>query len=147
MVEMSKNILDMFFEHGGYTSQSGYESQSDYISEDSVTSTYVPQAISRMNSLCLISVSVDTLSTTGDPMDDVIIAELALSIADSEYDKVHVDPETYQVENKHWLVAKRYMLDMYGIPIDGELKFPREVSGGSGATSVYSGIDVATLSI
>lgn len=143
---MSKNILDMFYEHGGYTSASGYESQSNYISAEDVTGTYVPQATSRMNSLCLTAVSVNTSSSTGDPMDDVILAELALSIADSEYDKLHVDPETFQVENKHWLSAKQYMLDMYGIPIDGKLKLPREVSGGSGAASVYSGIDVATLS-
>lgn len=135
----------MFYEHGGYTSDSAYSGQDNYISVNDVTGTYILQAVSRMNSLCLTSVSVDTSSTTGDPMDDVIIAELALSIADSEYDQLHVDPETYAVENKHWTVAERYMLDMYGVPFGGELKLPKEIQG-IRETSLYHGFDVATLS-
>jgi len=116
------DIVEIFYRNGGYESDSIYVSQSDYISFLDVTSTYIPQANLRLNALCDITASVDYTSgsvSSGNLMDDLIIAELALSIADSEYDKVHVDPDTGEIENKHWLAAYRYMLDMYGVTVTG----------------------------
>lgn len=114
---MTRNIAETFYENGGYTSDSSFASQDNYISVNDTTGSYIPQAVLRMNRMCATSVSVDTGSiSSGNMMYDTIVAELALSIADSEYDKLHVDPETGAVENKHYMVARQYMLDMFGVP-------------------------------
>lgn len=145
---MTRTITTMFYDHGGYVSDSGMEEQDNYISLDDVTSTYVPQAVLRLNSLCNATVSVDYTSlSSGNIMDDVIIAELALSIADSEYDKLHVDPETFEVENKHWQTAYRYMLDMYGLVVDGKSKLPREALSTSPTDLAYGDLGIATMSL
>ena len=139
---MSRTIVEMFYSHGGYESDSAYADQDNYISLDHCTGTYMPQAVLRLNSLCETTVSVNYTSlSTGDLMNDVIVAELALSIADSEYDKLHVDPLTFQVENKHWLAAKTYMLDMYGVSRKGDLYLPREVNG----TKAHDEIEAAVV--
>jgi len=128
----------MFYDHGGYVSESNYIGQPNYISPDDCTGTYVPQAVLRLNSLCATTVSVDyTSMLTTNMMDDVILAELALSIADSEYDKLHVDPETYAIENKHWMTAYGYMVNMYGISLNGKMKLPREVDGMKACNEMY----------
>jgi hypothetical protein len=75
-------------------------------------------------------------------MHDVIVAELALSIADSEYDKLHVDPETLQVENKHLKTAYTYMLEMFGVSKEGKLKLPRELAGSSAHGEIEAAIVV-----
>lgn len=138
---MAKNIAQMFYSHGGYQSGSGFVGQTDYISVDDVTSTYVPQAVLRLNAICGLSETVDYSNlTSSNLMNDVIIAELALSIADSEYDKLHVDPQTLAVENKHYSTARQYMLDMYGIVVNGEVILPSEASAACGS------MDIATLS-
>jgi hypothetical protein len=138
---MARNITDMFYSHGGYLSDSA--GQPDYISVDDVTATYIPQAVLRLNSVCDVTRSVDyTSMTSGNLMDDVILAELALSIADSEYDKLHVDPQTMAVENKHLTTARQYMLEMYGTMINGERVLPGEMVGSAACESM----DIATLS-
>jgi len=145
---MTRDIALMFYDHGGYESNSTYSEQDNYISYDDLTSTYIPQALMRMNSLCSTSVTVSYSAGTvssGGVMDDVILAELALSIADSEYDKLHIDPESYQIENKHWMTAHKYMLDMYGISMKGELLLPKEAILGEAYTP-YGPLDVATMS-
>jgi hypothetical protein len=142
---MTLNIVDMFYSHGGYTSDSAYSTSDggNYIPLDHVTGTYIPQAVERFNSVCRITRSVDTSTMqTGNSMDDVIIAELALSIADSEYDKLHVDPVTGAIENKHYTVAKQYMLDMYGSVVNGELVLPIQKASGKPYFDLY----VSTMS-
>lgn len=141
---MTKNILELFYDHGGYESDSAYSAQDNYISADDVTGTYVPTAITRFNSMCQLTRSYDTGSiSVGNIMDDVIVAELALSIADSEYDKLHVDPETYEIENKHMMVAMQYMKDVYGIPYKGTIVLPYQYTS---YTSSNNSILVADLS-
>jgi len=133
----------MFYSHGGYRSDSSYSGSDDYISVEDVTGTYIPQAVQRLNAICRLTVSVDTASsTTADKMNDVIIAELALSIADSEYDKLHVDPTTGVIENKHYSSAKQYMLDLYGTNIDGKVVLPNQ-----GSNKPYGDLNISTMSI
>lgn len=141
---MSSNIVELFYTNGGYESSSEQEGAPAYISIENVTGTYIPQGVLRLNALCDLTVSFDTSSlSTGNVMDDLIVAELALSIADSQYDRLHVDPETGETENKHWDLAYRYMLDMYGVSVDGRMVLPR-----AGATFQASilGIEIATMS-
>lgn len=145
---MTRDICLMFYEHGGYVSDSQYSDQDHYIAYSDATGTYIPQALLRMNSLCEITQSVSYVEgsvVTNNKMDDVILAELALSVADSEYDKLHVDPQTMMVENKHWEAAYRYMLDIYGISANGELVLPREAHSGE-SYRAYGDFGVATLS-
>jgi len=140
---MSKNIAEIFYEHGGYSSDSAFYGQDNYISLDESTGTYIPQGVLRLNALCNITASVDYTSlSSGNLMDDLIISELALSIADSSYDTVHIDPETGQLENKHWEIAYRYMLDMYGVNQDGEMVLPIVV----GESRACENFEIATLS-
>lgn len=141
---MVRDITLMFYEHGGYKSDSSYSEQDDYISTEDVTSTYVPQAVLRLNAICNKTASVDYASmTSGNLMDDVIIAELALSIADSEFDKLHIDPDTGAVENKHYIVARQYMLDMYGVNVNGNMVLPGEGE----STKAYFDLNISTMSI
>jgi hypothetical protein len=140
---MALTIADMFYSHGGYISDSSYSTQDNYISLDHVTGTYIPQAVERLNSICKTNCVVDTSSLlSGDPMDDVIIAELALSIADSEYDKLHIDPQTGAIENKHMTVANQYMRDMYGIGVNGEVILPNQQA----SSKPYGDMKISTLS-
>ena len=131
---MTIDIASMFYAHGGYTSESAYSDQTNYISYEDLTATYIPQSVQRLDSLCMVTTSVSYVVgtvSTGDLMDDVILAELALSIADSIYDKLHVDPETGRTENKHRDVAMKYMLDMYGVASNKyKLLLPKEVALG-----------------
>jgi hypothetical protein len=143
---MVRDIALMFYEHGGYESSSAKSEQTNYIELDDVTSTYIPQAVLRLNAICNISRSVayDTGSiSSGNPMDDVILAELALSIADSEYDKLHIDPDTGAMENKHYTVAKQYMLDMYGTSYKGEIVLPNQVESNKAYFDMY----ISTMSV
>lgn len=140
---MSLTIVELFYQNGAYVSESGYASQSNYISLDHVTGTYVSQSLQMFNSLCDKTSSVSTASwSTGNIVDDLIIAELALSIADSEYDKLHVDPETGAIENKHEFVARKYMTNMYGVMVDGEMVLPRE----AGSNKPYYDLKISTAS-
>lgn len=135
--------MQTFYDNGGYISDSSYEDSGDYISIDDATSTYIPQAVLRLNAICSITATVDYTSlTSGNLMDDLIIAELALSMADSEYDKLHVDPQTMAVENKHYSTARQYMIDMYGIAVNGEIVLPGEMGG----SAACGRMDIATLS-
>jgi hypothetical protein len=143
---MARDIAVMFYEHGGYESDSASSDKTNYIDYDDVTSTYVPQALLRLNAICGLSrtVSFDTGSvSSGNSMDDVILAELALSIADSEYDKLHIDPDTGAMENKHYTVAKQYMLDMYGVSNKGEIVLPNQIEG----NKAYFDMRISTLSV
>lgn len=118
---MTKNISELFYDRGGYTSASEFSGQDNYISVDDCTGTYVPMGLQMINSLCDITTSVTYGSTmsTGDNMDNLIISELSLYIADSSYDKIHIDPESGEMENRHWDLALSFMIAMYGE--DGEL--------------------------
>jgi len=143
---MTRDIALMFYEHGGYVSDSANSDQPNYIAYDDVTSTYVPQALLRLNSICGLSrtISYETNSiSSGNLMDDVTIAELALSIADSEYDKLHIDPETGAIENKHYTVAEKYMLNMYGVSYKGDVVLPNQVE----ANKAYYDMRISTLSV
>jgi hypothetical protein len=53
--------------------------------------------------------------TTGDILNDRIVAELALYFADSSYDVLHIDPDTYQVENRHYKIAETLIMTRYGV--------------------------------
>lgn len=126
---MTRDIGAMFYENGGYISDSAYVGQDHYISYDYMTSTFVPQGVLRLNSVCITTASVSYTSgsiTSGGLMDDLIIAELALSAADSQYDTVHINPVTGKTENKHYMVARQYMLDMYGVSDGRKVVLPRE---------------------
>lgn len=140
---MSLSIVELFYQNGAYESDSGYASQSNYISLEHVTGTYISQSLQMFNSMCEQTATVSTASwSTGDTVDDLIIAELALSIADSEYNKLHVDPETGAVENKHEFVARNYMINMYGVMVDGKMVLPRE----AGSNKPYYDIEISTAS-
>ena len=144
---MTKTILDIFYDNGGYHEDETLGTTDSYISPNIVTSTYIPQAIIIMNRLCDISLSYNSETTKSDGtlMDDLIIAEIALSLADSEYDKLHIDPETGQSENRHWQLAMKYMLSIYGIPVED--KFGRETTVLPANTSKpYGSMSVITMS-
>lgn len=145
------NIAETFYQNGGYTSDSSFSAQDNYIPLSDVSGSYIPQAVMRMNRLCETTVTISSLSS-GNVMHDTIIAELALSIADSEYDKVHIDPETGEAENKHYMVARQYMLDMFGVPQKGamgriDLVLPAEALYGSEYSGrAYDDLAIATMS-
>lgn len=148
------NIVEMFYRQGGYISDSSFEGQPGYIAIYLVTGTYIPMALERLNSLCFLNRSIDYTSfSSGNSLDDLIITELALSIADSEYDKLHIDPDTGQVENRHWMTAYRYMLDAYGVTVRegfGRLRtvLPREaaIGGDLSLNTAMKDLEIATLS-
>ena len=130
---MVKDIPSMFYSNGGYSYDTTFESSSNYISRDDCTSTYIPQAVIIFNALCNLSRTVDytsTYVTSSDTMDDLIITELSLAFADSTFDKVHVDPETGERENRHWDLAMKYMLARYGVGMTDNSGRVREVLPG-----------------
>jgi hypothetical protein len=145
---MTRDIATMFYENGGYVSDSSYAGQDNYISYDYVTATFIPQGVLRLNSACDTTASVDYTSgsiSSGALMDDLIIAELALSAADSQYNTVHINPVTGKTENIHYEVARRYMLDMYGVSDGKRFVLPREaLMGETGKPGME--FEIATLS-
>lgn len=141
---MTQTIQDMFYKLGGYTTESDKE---PYISITDATGTYIPLGAARFNAMCqnAKTASVNTSSsTTGDVFDDRVIAELALYYADSSYDVLHIDPDTYQVENRHYTIAEKMVLDKYGVYDRkyGRVILPAYVDG----THAYSDLGVASLS-
>jgi len=139
---MAQSISTMFYNLGGYVTESD---KNPYVSVADVTGTYVPMATTRFNSLCYGAATMSVVSDScGDVYNDRIIAELSLFFADSSYDTLHVDPDTYQVENRHYTVASKMILDRYGIRDrkTGEIYFPCF----SDDNRPYSDIGISTLS-
>jgi hypothetical protein len=142
-----KDIPSMFYSNGGYSSDSSLVESSNYISPDDCTSTYIPQALIMFNAMCDLQRTVDYTGsnvTSSNTMDDLIITELSLAFADSTFDKVHVDPETGERENRHWDLAMKYMLGRYGI--SKERTDGRMITILPGATSVAGSMLNITLS-
>ena len=97
LIMAQQTITQMFYNLGGYESDSTKSQYPDYISVDDAQNTYISFAVNEVNKLCFTehTVSYDPVAdTTGDVYDDRIIAHRALSFADMEYDKVRVDPDT-----------------------------------------------------
>ena len=145
---MVKNIPQIFYDNGGYKSDSDYSESDVYISYDECTSTFVPQAVIMFNALCSIERTVEYTGsvTSSDSMDDLIIAELSLAFADSSYDTVHIDPETGIRENRHWQLAMMYMLGRYGIPAKGEFGKNVQILPGQ-SSGAYGSLAISTMSI
>lgn len=141
---MAQTIVDMFYILGGYTTESDKQ---PHISMTDVTATYVPLGEGRFNAMCqgAKTASVSTSSwSTGDIYDDRIIAELSLYYADSSYDVLHIDPDTYQVENRHYAIAEKMVLDRYGLY---DRKYGRVILPAyADDMHPYSNIGIATLS-
>ena len=115
---MADNILQMFYSLGGYKSVSDQNVELAYVTPAQATGTFIPLGESQMNSMCsgAATVSVDTSSSsTGDVLNDRIVAELALYFCDSSYDVLHIDPDTYQVENRHYKIAESLIMTRYGV--------------------------------
>lgn len=140
---MAQSIVDMFYALGGYSTNS-YETEG-YVSSDLITGTYIPLAVKYFNGVCegVKTVSIGTSSSSGDIFDDRILAELSLWFADSSYDTIHVDPDTYQTENRHYTIAESLILKVYGQKdAKGDVVYPVYADD----TQAYADMDVATLS-
>ncbi|MEI6795411.1 MAG: hypothetical protein WCK39_00955 [Methanomassiliicoccales archaeon] len=120
------NAISLFYQMGGYESSSDYEGRPTYIALESATGLYLPYGVSLFNRLCTGSIQVAlTNGSTGDLINDRIVAELGLSFADAEYDKLHVDPDTGRQVNRHKESAYDLMLSLYGKKDKfGRLTFP-----------------------
>jgi len=122
---MALTIVDRFYSTSGYSTDSD---ASDYISADAITSTFAPSGELLLESLCEVTISVvwtgSAGSTSGDLIDDWIISEFAAYNADLHFDRVHTNPETGEMENRHWETAIRLCEAKYGIMVDGEVILP-----------------------
>jgi len=121
-------IIALFYRLGGYQTQS--EGFPDYLSVSTVSSTYLPYALSYVNKLLdgttVFSVSYsESDCSTGDPYDDRILTELALSYADSAYT---ANPGKNASGIMHKALGEEQLLKMYGINDRyGRLVFPVHV--------------------
>jgi hypothetical protein len=139
---MAQTVVDMFYKLGGYTTDS---SSPAHISAADITGTYVPLAVSYFNSLCenARTVSINwtgsvSASSSGNLLDDRIVAELSLYFADSAYDTLHVDPDDAERENRHLTIATALILNTYGIYDRkyGKLLFPNTQDDNSALASM-----------
>lgn len=127
-------VTTLFYDLGGYNTGSN-TARSDYISLAQCTGTYIPYAIDLFNRLCSGSVTFSYTYSSGSdsvgtPVDDRIIAELALSFADADYDKIHQDPDTGASVNRHRAAAYDLILTLYGKRDRwGRMMFPSHVDG------------------
>jgi hypothetical protein len=140
----AQSIVQMFYQLGGYSSESDMK---PYIATSTVQDTYIPLGEGQFNSMCqtVKTASVGTSSwSTGDLLDDRIVAELALYFADSSYDTLHIDPDTYQTENRHYKIAEELILVRYGVrdKKTGDIILP----GYANDIRAYAGIGISSLS-
>jgi divalent metal cation (Fe/Co/Zn/Cd) transporter len=110
------SIVDLFRSTTGYSTDSA---SSNYIAYTDITGTYIPFGEEQIESLAQITVSLvytGSLSgSAGNEINNKIIAEFAGFHADTEMDKVHIDPETGAPENRHWETAIQLLNAKYGI--------------------------------
>lgn len=138
---MAQTVVDMFYKLGGYQTDS---SSPAHISAADITGTYVPLAVSYFNTLCVgaHTISIDWTgssgSSSGNLLDDRIVAELSLYFADSAYDTLHVDPDDAERENRHLTLANTLILNTYGIYDRkyGKLLFPNTQDDNSALASM-----------
>jgi len=111
------SIVDLFYSTTGYNDTD--TASSNYIAYADVTGTYIPFGEEQIESLAQITVSIvytGSLSgSAGNEVDNKIIAEFSGFHADTEMDKVHVNPETGAPENRHWETALQLLNSKYGI--------------------------------
>ena len=137
------SITSTFYALGGYnSSSSGFP---DYVSVDTVTATYVPYGVNYFNKLCegthtaSVSYTGTTSSgSTGDPYDDRIVVEMALSYADSIYTANSLKGVSSAM---HKAIAEEMILKMYGVNDRyGRLVFP--IHSDDRVASTFIGVSV-----
>lgn len=117
-------VIDMFYSTSGFGTDTD---SSRFIPEDTVTSTYIPMGVTKLNDLASTSFSIDfsTTSTSGNLNDDWIIAEFGAFYADNVFDTFHINPETGEQENRHYNTAILLTNARYGIRVGNEIIMPR----------------------
>ena len=113
---MALNVFDLLTATAGAHTESG---NPRYISVADATGTFVPFGVNTLNNLAVVTRSVpwtgSSASTSGEPVDDKIIAEFGAYYWDTHFDTFQVDPETGQPENRHWTTAMQILLSKYGV--------------------------------
>ncbi len=134
---MPFSIVDMFYKTSGYTSESAFSGSDDYIPLLDVTGSYIPIAelFFEKLSATLVTISGDS---SGNILDDKIIAELAALGADFQLQNALIDPETGEPENRHWDIAQLYILQSYGIMLDnGQIVMPGHATVRKGMSDLF----------
>lgn len=126
---MSLSLVDMVYSSSGYERA---DTTSEYfVPTSSITGTYVPQGEQILEGLASISIDIIWTgtegSTSGNLLDDRIIAEFACYVADNDFQNIHVNPETGEPENRHWATAMQLAKAKYGILVGGEIMLPGQV--------------------
>lgn len=112
----------MFYKIGGYEDVD--DEDPSYVSNDRVINVFMPIATQLLQSFLgdtktiTVAEVVDGQKTdysSGDLYDDRIIALFAVSLADQEYDKIHVDPETGNRRNFNYETGYQLMINRYGV--------------------------------
>ena len=132
-------IVDMFYSIGAYEDEEDMDPS--YVNPTTLTDVYIPIAVQMLQSLLgntkniVVTENGDDLSS-GDLFDDRIIALFAVSLADQDYDKIHIDPETGDKRNYQYDQAYQLFLMRYGVKIDGEVVPPSQAQSEYAATSI-----------
>ena len=100
------------------------------VAEADVISTLIPMAEKIFYEMTLDTMSISnyTSSNTTNSVADFCIAHLSCYVMDHMKDRVHVDPESGLIENRHWQAAYNMMLAVWGILYQGEKVLPGEVA-------------------
>jgi len=136
----SYSILDWFVKVSGYRTDSSQGAIEFTVAD--LTDSILPSGYKLFEQLTLKTVSGInyTVSTgSGNTNDDIIIAHLSSYLADNIYNKVRIDPELGNIENRHWAVAERMIKSIYGVFDEdvGEFVFPGQIDESSAATFFY----------
>jgi hypothetical protein len=99
------------------------------ITEADVTTTVIPMAQTIFNELTMDTMSISDYATasTTHSVANFCIAHLSCYIIDHMKDRVHVDPETGGIENRHWKAAYDMMLAVWGLIYKGDKVLPGEI--------------------
>lgn len=144
---MALTIVDWFYSTSGYTTDS---SSTDFVPVDTVTGTYAPRGEDLIESICSISITIPWTgtngSTSGNLVDDWIVSEFAAFSADLDFNKMYIDPESGEMENRHWDTAMKLCRAKYGLLIDGELVLPGQLDAQKAYPHGY-GVDNTAASV
>lgn len=122
-------VVDMFLQTSGY--QITQSQANDYVTLDYITATYVPTSLVLFNEVTTASHTVlwtgSNASSSGNILDDRIIAEMASWFADLEFNNFEVNPETGERFNRHMHTFTELLKLRYGVRMhNGTLYLPKD---------------------